>query len=101
MKTAMKKLKNRKGETLMETLVAILVFTLSSVLLYSMASTATDINRTARQDDKQFQEQVVAVEQAKGSKTTGTVSITIGSGSTNVNVDVYRSGDLYAYYVTP
>lgn len=107
MKNAMKKLKNRRGETLVETLVAVLVFTLSSVLMYSMAAAANNINQTARAADEVFQQQIVDVEQAAGTQSSGSVSVSLvkspGSNTSknmgSVNVDVYKSGDLCAYYV--
>lgn len=105
-KTAMKKLKNRKGETLVETLVAVLVFSLSSVLMYSMAAAANDINQTAREADKVFQQQIVDVEQAAGAKSSGSISVNLvkSPGGTSksmgsISVDVYKNGDLYAFYV--
>lgn len=117
MKTAMKKLKNRKGETLIESMIAILVFTLSSVMLYTMATAASDINLTAKKADKDFQAQVVGVEQGKTvkddsgatvvSKSSGKVSVSITKSPAygvakdmgSVTVDVYKSDDLCAYYV--
>ena len=48
----LKKLKSRAGETLVETLFAILIATFASVLLASATSTAMELNRQARERDK-------------------------------------------------
>lgn len=45
------KLHRQSGETLTETLVALLVITLSSVLLFTMVGAASHLNATARQQD--------------------------------------------------
>ena len=60
----MKKLLNNKGESLVESLVAILIFTLSSILLYTMLSTATNLNRAAKEADEAHQQQMIYAEQA-------------------------------------
>lgn len=45
------KLRSQSGETLTETLVALLVITLGSVLLFTMIGAANHLNATARQQD--------------------------------------------------
>ena len=62
----MKKLLNKKGESLVESLVSILIFTLSSIMLYTMLSTATEMNRKVKEISKAYQEQMVYAEQAEG-----------------------------------
>lgn len=47
-----KKLKSQAGETLVETLFAILIATFASILLASSTSTAIELNRQARERDK-------------------------------------------------
>lgn len=47
-----KLLNNKKGETLVETLAAILIFTMASIVLYSMVTTAANINSEAREHDE-------------------------------------------------
>ena len=101
----MNKLRNRKGESLIEMLVAILIFTLASVVLYSMITTATDMNAQARQKDDSNQEQMVALEMRSGTPKNGTVSIKVTSVNGTVKtmgpVRVLLYGEangLYAYY---
>lgn len=104
----MKKLRNNRGESLMETLVAILIFTMSSIIMYTMVTTAADINMTAKESDQANQAQMLVAEQGEGDGQEGTVSMKLtkaGSVTANqslgtVEVEVFgESGDLYAYYV--
>ena len=48
MKALFRKLKSKVGESLIETLCAILIFTMASIIMYSMVTSAGDINRTAK-----------------------------------------------------
>ena len=110
----MKKLKRRlaakRGETLVETLAAILIFTLSSVILLTMTATAMRVNTENKEVAARNEEQMLYAEQGPdsgGSPESMEVSIQLitGSGSTvnlsgNVDVDVYRQDEdaLYAYF---
>ena len=99
-----KKLKSKAGESLIETLAAILIFAMASIVMYTMVTTAADINRTAKEMDKQNQSHLIAVETgAESAKTgTGTVTFKIGSekiAETNVNIYGGNNGSLYAFYV--
>lgn len=51
-KQFLKKLKSNAGETLVETLFAILIATFASILLASSTSTAIELNRQARERDE-------------------------------------------------
>ena len=107
-----KKLKSKAGESLVESLCAILIFTMASIVLFSMVSAANDINGKAKEQDAKNQAHLVAVE--KGESTakngTGTVTFTLTTGSgdsvqtetiASVPVDVYggQSDSLFAYFV--
>lgn len=105
MKKLMKRLRAKSGETLVETLAAVLIFTLSSILLLTMASSASRINQTVKDSQQRNQEQMVYAEQgadAAGAAATGkTVTITLDDGTllTTVAVDVYQKpGDANAFY---
>ena len=106
----MKKLLNNKGESLVESLVAILIFTLSSILLYTMLSTATNLNRAAKEADEAHQQQMIYAEQADsliGSAnpdlpSSGKVKFTLTDQSVDLfsdNVKLYRldPDSLYSY----
>lgn len=51
-KQFLKKLKSRAGETLVETLFAILIATFASLLMAGATSTAMELNRQARERDR-------------------------------------------------
>lgn len=68
------KLRSHRGETLTETLAAILIVSLASVVLMTLVVAASRINRTAGAGDKVFRaEQAVAEVQASGAD--GTVTL--------------------------
>ena len=50
MKHVMKRLKSKAGETLVESMAAILIFTFASIIMLSMVSYAADINTAAKED---------------------------------------------------
>ena len=104
----MKKLKNKKGESLIESLAAILIFTLSSILLFSMLSTAAKLNRAVKDADEAHQQQMIHAEQAISPSTSNqnkTVTISFVSNGTATplftfrNVNIYQMHDdaLYSY----
>ena len=108
MTALIKKLKSKAGESLIESLCAILIFTMASVVMFSMVTTASEINGKAKEQDEQNQAHLVAVEKGEvASKNgTGTVTITLDTGSgtktiANVPVDVYggQNDSLFAYFV--
>lgn len=116
MERLIRKLKSKAGESLVESMAAILIFTLSSIALLSMISASADINRTAKVADEQFQEQMVYVEKAErtdaetGTRAkTGYVTFKINKDPNNpVSVaedKVYicqetgNNSALYAYYL--
>lgn len=111
MKRILRKLKNRRGESLIESLVAILIFSLASVVMYSMVTTASDINIKARTADETHQAQLIVAEQGEGTGRRTTVSLTLvetpagaeAQSVGSVDVEVYggENDSLYAYYVVP
>ena len=101
----MKKLHNRRGETLLETLVATLIFTFGSIILLTMISAAAKINDAVKGAEDKFYLDMTIVEMAEFSQETTTVSILISDTYTPALEDtaaVYISqnpaGGLYAYY---
>lgn len=116
MKAFFKKLKSKAGESLIETLAAILIFTMASIVMYTMVTTAANINMTAKEMDAKNQAQLVAVEKGlkedenhnpiiNGSATI-TFSITSDKGTTQLayeQVDIYggRDGSLFTYFIQP
>ena len=102
-----KKLKSKAGESLVESLAAILIFTMASIILYTMVTTASDINMKAKKMDEKIQTELVAVEKAEASYKNGegSISMTIaGQKVADVKVDIYggqNDGELMAYFVQP
>lgn len=97
------KLRSRKGETLTETLVAILLVGLASVVLASMISAASRMGAQALEWDTALYEAVTAVEtQPDEAKTEAAkkVQVTIGSEPAEDFTVAYYSdadGTLYSY----
>lgn len=105
MSNLFKKLKSKAGESLVESMAAILVFTLASIIMMTMVSAAADINTTAKDHDRDFQAQMVVVERGDVNQDThssGNVTFHFGDGSVTetIKVDVFKAdgGELYAYY---
>ena len=106
LKKLMARLRGRKGETLVESLAAILVFTLSSIILLTMVSAATGLNRAAKIADENRQTQLAAAETGGSEVCRGTVRICFNENSRasstprSYDVSVCREapGALYAYF---
>lgn len=104
------KLTSRRGETLTETLAAILVISLSSVVLASMLGAASRMNATAIARDKALYAavskadtmQAAAASPGKVAVTIGGAGITFGSDTPTSKVTYYSDkepdGTLYAYH---
>lgn len=73
-----KKLKQKSGETLMETLISMLIAILCIGLLSSAIMAATNINKQTRELDKKYSDELNAVEGRSDDvrKTSGTIVIT-------------------------
>lgn len=93
------KLASRRGETLVEVLVSILLAGLSMLMLMGMISAAVRLNGTARQADAQFYEELSAAEgrtqEVDGS---ASLSLVIGGQTTHIDVAVYGTQDGLAAY---
>ena len=76
-KQFLKKLKSRAGETLVESLFAILIATFASIMLAGATSTAMELNRQARERDRvnQLCLEKLAKEESVV-KTSGTLKVT-------------------------
>ena len=96
MKALFRKLKSKAGESLVETLAAILIFTMASVVMYSMV--------TVKEKDKQNQVQMVAVEKGDPAAKTGEGTVTFYLGSHKIaetSVDIFggENESLYSFFV--
>lgn len=84
----------RRGETLVETLAAILVVSLTSVFLLTSIMAAQRVNRRAGEADEQLRLEQDAVERRENGKL-GTVQV----GSSQYDVIRYGEGEALQGYV--
>ena len=94
---------DRRGETLVEVLAAILIFTLSSIILYSMVTSASRVNKQAKDTFTEIEAQMVVAEQAEAKVGTEKITMTLSNGEQicDANVDIFRENkedSLYSYY---
>lgn len=97
-----RKLRQKKGETLVETLVSMLIAVLSMAILSMATMTATNVNQEIREIDEKYNKELRQVESLDGSVKTSvqTLSLTFKSvdGTTvydtdTVSVTVYGNDD--------
>lgn len=105
MKALFAKLKRKAGETFVESLAAILIFSMASVVMYSMVASAAKINTMAKEMDEKNQTHMIAVEKGLPSSKTGSAQITFtmadGTLIASETVDIYGGTDdsLYTYFL--
>ena len=100
------KLKSRAGETLIESLCAILVFTLASILMFSLISAAGDINAERKESDDRNQTHLIDLETGAEDLRNGTAVLTFtmdGSTILTVDADIYGGQEEmpFAYFLAP
>lgn len=108
MNKILRRLRSKAGESLIESMAAILIFTMGSIIMLSMVSTAADINTKAKAADERYNKQIHVAEMTDMSDSgyikSGTVSISINGASDAVPVQVfsnpYTDDDkpLYTFY---
>lgn len=113
MKTILTRLKQTRGETLVESMVAILIFTFASILFLTLVTSAANINTTVKEADESFQAQQRAVEAAPGESAPSAQAVlyddknnngifdegeTVSTANMKVVADD-EDGALYAYFL--
>ncbi len=97
MRRAVRSRRGRAGETLAETLVAMLIIGLSSVLFVTMVGAAGRIFQTAKTGYKTICDNVTAAEKQEGDGVTSIGKITVAGteegSSSSVEVDVKWYGE--------
>lgn len=96
----MRRKRRTSGETLVETLAAILIAALASILFLQMTVASVRINETARKMNEDYRTALSAVEsQRDGSFHGEDVAIALDSPEKrwNYSVSYYQSGELTAY----
>lgn len=102
----LKKLTSRRGETLTETLVALLIVGLASGVLATMVGAASHMNKTAMDKDEVLYKAVTTAETRPGTGTGGKVNVTVGGTAVEFGVSYHSDatgntpGTLYAYSYT-
>ena len=87
----MKKLKQKTGESIAETLVAVLIMSLAFLMLTGAVVTAARINHRAKNEEVAFS--------SGGTSTETAVSIGLGlSPSGSMNITLYETENGYYYY---
>lgn len=103
----LKKLKSRRGETLVELLVSMAILTLSICFMVTMIMLSTKFDEQARNADKAYRDALDAVENYEGTETPGTVKLVpdsiAGTSEQSITVKVYSSADgkLKSYRISP
>ena len=107
------RLRSKAGESLIESMAAILIFTFASIAMYTMIMSSNDINQRAEETEETNMEQMVIAEMAaiegkivpkdqidsEGKKVSHKVIFNISGSKIKVPVDVYGQKDgMYAYY---
>jgi type II secretory pathway pseudopilin PulG len=91
--TIWRKLRQNRAETLVESLVSILIVALASTMLLTAVATASRLNQTARESQEDYQSKLEAAETGAGTPG-GTVIITNVPGEdADVSVSVTIYGD--------
>lgn len=104
-KKLLRRLESKKGETLVELLAAILIFTFASIILFTLVTTAARINDEARKSDEEILSQLGYAEKAEaGNARTGYVTVTVENSAERVSgIPVYifrdysKEDTLYSY----
>lgn len=89
-KKIQQKIKDPKGETLVELLVAILISALSVAMLVAGISVSSKMNASTKIRDEKFYEEINLVEQKQASDSkTGTIKIQCGEKEGEFTVKIY------------
>ena len=92
------RLSSRRGETLVETLAAILVAALSVVLLVGGITAASRIGQRTAELDGRFYAQLTAAEGQEGAGTDIKITVQPENGlKVTIPASLYGEGDLWAY----
>lgn len=98
----MKKLSSRKGETLAEVLVGILITAVSTSLFLGMVSVASHINLKAMEADRRFYRamsllECFETEEEAVESRTGSLSVEGGGVSETFQVEIFYGDDMMSY----
>lgn len=108
MEKILQRLKSNAGETLIESLVSILIFTLASILFLTMVSSSTRINESAKEMDEEVSGQRQTMEIAPTSWDDA-VNVTFTASGYDLTASAVESkakfvgdtGSLFVFYPKP
>lgn len=94
------KLKSRRGETLTEVLVSMLIVVMSALMLATMVVSAASINKKANDAVEKVYEELAAAEAKAAVDSNGFVTVGFGgmASEITVNVDYYGGGNALTAY---
>lgn len=95
-----RKLKDSRGETLVELLAAILIAALSVAVLFTCCMASAEMGRETRDADKEYYELLSQAERQDTPETDPdnvTVQVQNGSATAKITVKLYGGEDLYSY----
>lgn len=93
-----RKIKQQKGETLVESMVAMLIAVLSVTLLSSTVVAATRINQANRTKDNQFREELQRAENMQEAPIPSTLKVKFGAETAEIDVNVYGGDGTFISY---
>lgn len=97
----MKKLKDRRGETLVEVLASILIASVSVALLFGCVMASSHMDRRAGETDGDHYAALTAAETRSGSPVSEGVKVKIvnigNNGEGELTVDIYGGAGTYSY----
>lgn len=89
----LKKLRSKRGETLVEMLVSIALLVMAMSILSAMLAAAYRLDESARSEDENFSFELYAAELQNGNIGDATVTISGSSDSASIDVNVYGVSD--------
>lgn len=96
------KLRESRGETLVELLAAILIAALSAAMLFTCCMASVEMDKNGQKSDEAFYDALSAAEEQKNplpQPAGGPVTVTVtGNGETDsIPVSLYGGEDMYSY----
>lgn len=95
----MKKIRDDRGETLVEVLASILIASLSVALLFGCVMASSSMDRDAKKLDEEHYAALAAAEAQSGQGTSGTVKIQNPNNGMEkyLDINIYGSAGIYSY----
>ena len=92
-----RKLKDTRGETLVEMLASILIAALAVALLFTCCMASVQMGGQARAADERYYENLSAAEGRTGLENTGKVNVEGNGGNVAVEIQLYGGDGMYSY----